>query len=96
MASGKAVISTSVGGVIDLLGPKRLEDDGFTVCDRGIGTESNSVDGLVNGLLHLVKNNELRKEIGVRARDFAMSNYSTERLVGDTKQLYRGLLGQNP
>jgi len=92
MASGKAVISTAVGGVVDLLGTKRTEDDGFAVCERGIGTDSNSVDGFVNGLLHLVKHDELREEIGFNARDFALSNFSKERLVGDTKRLYKELV----
>ena len=95
MASGKPVISTTVGGVVDLLGTKGVEEDGFVVCERGIGTESNSINGLVNGLLYLVKNNELRQEIGVRSRDYAMSQFSKERLVGDTKRLYRDLVRQN-
>ncbi len=92
MASGKAIISTAVGGVVDLLGSKREQDDGFAVCERGIGTKSNSVDGFVNGLRHLVKNDELRSEIGFKARNFAMSSFSKERLVCDTKRLYRELL----
>ena len=92
MASGKAVISTAVGGVVDLLGTKRNEDDGFSVCERGIGTESNSVDGFVNGLLHLKSNEELRREMGFKGRDFALSNFSKERLVGDTKRLYQKLV----
>ena len=92
MASGKAVISTAVGGVVDLLGTKRKEDDGFSVCERGIGTDSNSVDGFVNGLLHLENNEDLRREIGFKARDYALSNFSKERLVGDTKRLYQQLV----
>ena len=95
MASGKAIISTAVGGVVDLLGRKQEQVDGFTVCERGIGTTSNSVDGFVNGLLHLVENEELRQEIGFKARDFALSNFSKDRLIGDTKALYRRLLEQN-
>ncbi len=94
MASGKAIISTAVGGVVDLLGTKREQVDGFSVCERGIGTASNSVDGFVNGLLHLSKNAGLREEIGFKARSYAMSNFSKERLVGDTKRLYRQLVDQ--
>ena len=93
MASGKAVISTAVGGVVDLLGKKRKEANGFTICERGIGTASNSVDGFVNGLLHLESNDELRREIGFRARDYALANFSKDRLVNDTKQLYEQLVG---
>jgi glycosyltransferase involved in cell wall biosynthesis len=92
MASGKAVISTTVGGVVDLLGSKRREENGFAVCERGIGTSSNSVDGFVNGLLHLVENDDLRNEIAGNARNFALSTFSKERLVGDTKRLYRELV----
>lgn len=92
MASGKAVISTAVGGVVDLLGTTRKEDDGFAVCERGIGTASNEVDGFVNGLLHLENNEELRREIGFKARNFVLSNFSKERLVGDTKRLYQKLV----
>ena len=95
MASGTAVISTSVGGVVDLLGRKRYEEDGFMVCERGLGTEPNSVDGFVNGLRYLLKSGENRKEIGSRARGFALSKFSKERLVADTKRLYRRLLEQS-
>ena len=93
MASGKAVISTAVGGVVDLLGSKRKEDNGFAICERGIGTESNSVDGFVNGLLHLERNDELPRDIGFRARDYALANFSKDRLVNDTKQLYEQHVG---
>ena len=92
MASGKAVISTTVGGVVDLLGTKRREENGFAICERGIGTASNSVDGFVNGLRHLVENDDLRKEIARNAKTFALTTFSKERLVGDTKRLYRELV----
>jgi glycosyltransferase involved in cell wall biosynthesis len=92
MASGKAVISTAVGGVVDLLGEKRREGDGFAVCERGISTSSNSVDGFVNGLRHLVENEKLREEMAQKARRFALSKFSKERLVGDTKRLYKDLV----
>jgi glycosyltransferase involved in cell wall biosynthesis len=92
MASGKAVISTAVGGVVDLLGNKRKEGNGFAVCERGISTPSNSIDGFVNGLRHLVENDELRMEMAGNARNFALSTFSKNRLVGDTKRLYSKLV----
>ena len=94
MASGKAVISTTVGGVVDLLGSKRMQIDGFDVCERGIGTESNSVEGFVQGLRYLVAHEESRREMASRARDFALSNFSKERLVRDTKRLYQKLVSR--
>ncbi|MGH9946085.1 MAG: glycosyltransferase [Pyrinomonadaceae bacterium] len=95
MASGKAVISTAVGGVVDLIGAKRVEHEDFDVCERGIGIRSNSANGFVNGLRYLVENVELRNEIAAKAREFAMNNFSKDRLVRDTKQLYLGLMNQN-
>lgn len=95
MASGRAVISTAVGGVVDLLGTAREEIDGFAIYERGVGTESNSVEGFANGLAHLVKNEQLRLDMGCRAKEFVVANYSKDRLVGDTKRLYRRLVNNN-
>lgn len=95
MASGKAVISTSVGGVVDLLGDTESQADDFRVCERGIGIESNSVDGFVNGLKHLVMHTELRRSIETKAREFALANFSKDRLVRDTKKLYLKLVANN-
>lgn len=92
MASGKAIISTSVGGVVDLLGEKKVQSDEFEICERGIGIRSNSVEGFVNGLTHLVENVELRRSIEANAREFAFANFSKDRLVGDTKRLYLQLV----
>jgi glycosyltransferase involved in cell wall biosynthesis len=94
MAAGRPVISTSVGGVADLLGSKCVEGDGFSVCERGIGTKSDSVDSFANGLTYLVKNRDARQEMATRARDFALSRFSKDRLVYDMKELYRKLLQQ--
>jgi len=92
MASGKAVISTSVGGVIDLLGRRDMKIEEFDVRERGIGIQSNSVNGFVAGLRHLVLNDDLRRGIESRAKDFAFANFSKDRLIGDTKRLYLELV----
>jgi len=95
MASGKAVISTAVGGVVDLLGECDVLNKDFEVCERGIGIKSNSVEGFVAGLRHLVVNDELRHSIETKGRAFALANFSKDRLVGDTKRLYLQLVGPN-
>lgn len=94
MACGKPVISTAVGGVVDLLGDPRSRVDGFAVCERGISTAANSVDAFVNGLVYLARNEQLRNRIGAEARAFVFANYDKERLIGDTKGLYRRLIGR--
>ena len=94
MASGRPIISTSVGGVVDLLGSKCVEGDGFSVCERGIGTKSDSVDSFANGLTYLVRNSDVRQEMASRGRDYALSRFSKDRLVYDMKELYRRLLAK--
>ena len=53
MANEKPVISTSVGGVIDLLGKVELEKQDFQICERGLCVASNDADGFYNGLIYL-------------------------------------------
>lgn len=91
MASSLPVISTEVGGVIDLLGAELRKHDGFTIRQRGIGVNSEDIDGFSNGLLHLIKNNELRAELAADGRSFVEKEYSKERLIFDIADLYRNI-----
>ena len=92
MASRRAVISTAVGGVVDLLGDIRETHDGFNVCERGIGIVPNSAQSFLNGLIYLVKNEKLRDSIADRGGDYAAATYGKDRLVDDIKELYRYLI----
>ncbi|MDQ3132252.1 MAG: glycosyltransferase [Acidobacteriota bacterium] len=89
MANEKPVISTAVGGVIDLLGETQTEADGFTVCERGIKISANSAEDFYKGLIYLAKNETLQKSLAVAGKEFVEAKYSKERLVGDIKELYR-------
>jgi len=91
MASGRAVISTVVGGVVDLLGEIEESRDGFNVCSRGIGVEPGSAESFINGLNYLMKNEKLREIMGARGRKFVETEYSKDRLVKDIRELYRDL-----
>jgi len=91
MAAGKAVISTGVGGVRDLLGPAVDERPGFTVCERGIRIESFEPADFRSGLAYLIENQQARAEIAVRGRDHVRLTYSKQRLIDDIKRLYREL-----
>ena len=88
MANRKAVISTAVGGVVDLLGETHSEKDGFTVCERGVRAASNDAESFYKGLICLAQNDALRASTGERGKLFIEQNYSKERLVGDIKRLY--------
>jgi glycosyltransferase involved in cell wall biosynthesis len=91
MANEKAVISTSVGGVVDLLGGIETERDGFKICERGVSVESNDAEGFYNGLVYLARDAALRARLGARGKVFVQENYSKERLIRDIERLYREL-----
>lgn len=91
MAAGRAVISTAVGGVPDLLGEAVRREKNFTVCERGLSVAGGDAEGLLNGLLFLAENPELRRKLGEKGREFVRSKYSKERLVADIEKMYRGL-----
>ena len=92
MAAGRAVISTAVGGVIDLLGEVRSEREGFSVCERGISVRSGDAAGFANGLIYLAKDEKLRLSLAENGREFVHEIYSKERLIEDIRSLYRRLV----
>ena len=94
MANGVPVISTAVGGVVDLLGEGEIEAhqiSQYQICRRGISVPANDAAALAAGLERLVSDAVLREELGMRGREFVIKNYSRERLLDDIRTLYRSL-----
>ncbi len=91
MANEKAIISTSVGGVVDLLGEAQTEENGFQICERGLRTASNDAESFYRGLLCLVNNEKLRETLVENGKKFVEARYNKERLVRDIKNLYHNL-----
>ena len=91
MANEKPVISTSVGGVVDLLGDVFEEKDGVSYCERGVRVESGDADSLFRGLIDLARNQDRGAEMALAGRRFVQRNYSIDRLVNDIRHLYRKL-----
>ena len=91
MANEKPVISTAVGGVVDLLGEVEDEENGFQICERGVRIASGDAESFCAGLIYLAKNEQLQKRISYKGKDFIVSNYSKKRLIEDIKNLYRKL-----
>jgi glycosyltransferase involved in cell wall biosynthesis len=89
MANGKSVISTEVGGVVDLLGKVKTEIGGFKIRVRGISVESNNTKGFLDGLLYLANSEKLQDEFSINGQKFVLENYSKERLLRDIATLYR-------
>jgi glycosyltransferase involved in cell wall biosynthesis len=78
MAASRAVVSTAVGGVADVI------DDGRT----GLLVESGDVNALAAALRRLAANRTERLTLGAEARRDAARRFSSERLVDDIDRLY--------
>lgn len=91
MANGKTFVSTEVGGVVDLLGETVETKEGFKIHERGIGISSSDANALFEGLIHLANDENLRKKLGSKGKEFVQNNYSKERLTADIINLYRNL-----
>ena len=95
MAARRPVISIVVGGVRDLLGGTVEQNDGFRVCERGVGIDSRSPGEYAKGLIYLAENERLRESLAEKGRAFVEAEYSKERLVRDIAKLYRTLTANN-
>lgn len=91
MANGLPVISTAVGGTVDLLGSEIEKKGNFAICERGIKVKPNDAKDFLSGLIYLAKNKTLREKLSRQGKDFVISNYSKERLINEIKDLYRDL-----
>jgi glycosyltransferase involved in cell wall biosynthesis len=91
MAAGRAVISTAVGGVVDLLGAVVESRGGYDVRERGVTVASGDPDGLVAGLRCLLHDAPLRTRLAEAGRAYVLKQHSKERLIADIMRLYRDL-----
>lgn len=94
MASSVPVISTEVGGVVDLIGvpTMRLTKGGFAVCERGIFCKCGDPLGLARAFTHVLHEDKQEVEERLtRARDFVKMHYSKQRLLNDMEQLFENL-----
>ncbi|HEV7765229.1 MAG TPA: glycosyltransferase [Thermoanaerobaculia bacterium] len=95
MATGKPVISTAVGGVVDLLGSveQRINENGatFEIRERGITAASDDADGFAAGLTHLLRDEPLRRRFIERGKEYVTRTHTKERLVADIVGIYREL-----
>ncbi|MCU1289301.1 MAG: hypothetical protein JWN60_1530 [Acidobacteria bacterium] len=89
MANRRAVISTAVGGVVDLLGEVQTTGEGFAVCRRGVRIDSGAAEDFYKGLIYLAKNETLHKSLASAGKEFVEAKYGKDRLIGDIKNLYR-------
>lgn len=91
MANERPVISTGVGGVVDLLGAEEGAADenlGYAIGLRGISVPSDDAESFFQGLKRLVKDKKLRDNFASEGANFVRQKYSKERLLADVRRLY--------
>lgn len=82
MAQGLAVVGSAVGGI------KTLIQDRV----NGLLVGPADVEGLAQSILELLKDSKLRKDLGVKAREFITENFSKEQMVDHTEMVYKRCL----
>jgi len=78
MAEGKPVIASNYGGLPEII------DDGI----EGKIVPAGTVEPLAQAIKELVKNSEIRTEMGKRARERAIYKFSTEQFINKTLEAY--------
>ena len=91
MASGKAFVSTDVGGVRDLMVGSAHQQDGFEIFENGILVPRDR-ETLARAVAYLVKNPERLHSMGKSGRDFVRVRFSNQRLADDLESLYVALV----
>lgn len=81
-AAGKAIVSTEVGGIRDIV----LENE------TALLSKLNDPDKLLTNMLEVIENENLRKELGKNGQIFANTRFGYMRMVNDHKELYKRLL----
>jgi glycosyltransferase involved in cell wall biosynthesis len=98
MAAGVPIVSTSVGGVVDLLGAVTASIDEqnarYEIRQRGITAASTDDAGFAAGLQRLLSDDRLRSTVARDAKEYVAKNYSKDRLVADIIRLTRELAAE--
>ena len=96
MASARAVISTDVGGVRDLMGDEvkldKVKNNKFRIFQRGILINSGDSDTLASAVTFILTEEELRYTMGISGRVYVQKIFSKERLVKEIEVLYENLV----
>ena len=81
-ACGCAVVASRVGGLVSLI------EDGKT----GLLVDPENSSQLANALIRLLEDRPLAQQLGVNAQKFIRQNYSADRMVSKTVDLYSRLV----
>ena len=90
MASGKAIVSTDVGGVRDLMAGRPNPIEGMELFENGILVPRDP-QLLARAILYLLGNRDQCRSMGQVGRQFVRNRYSQIRLADDLERLYLSL-----
>jgi glycosyltransferase involved in cell wall biosynthesis len=79
MAAGRPVLSTSVGGVVEVVTPSVT----------GLLVPAGDVRAMADAMVYLVDAPDTRLSLGMAARQHVAERYNRERLIDETDDLYR-------
>ena len=96
LAAGRPVVSTEVGGVVDLMGELQGRAEGFSVWEHGITVPSGDAAAFARALKYLTGAPDLRKQMGEAGRAFVTRRMSKDRLINDIESLYFRMLTREP
>ena len=94
LSFAKPVLTTEVGGVVDILGQRGQRREGFQLWEHGVSVASGDAEAFAAALCWIAQAPAAeRAAMGEHGRDIVLSRYSKQRLVADTERLYLELLG---
>jgi glycosyltransferase involved in cell wall biosynthesis len=90
MASGKAIVSSDVGGVRDLMIGAPVAFEGMELFENGIVVKRD-LNLLSRAIRYLLQNSERRRAMGQAGREFVRERFSQHRLADDLEHIYISL-----
>jgi glycosyltransferase involved in cell wall biosynthesis len=96
LSQGCAVVSTEVGGVVDLMGCVQAREGAIKICERGVMVPAGDAGSLQRAVESLMADAALRRQTAKAGRAFVRQWYSAQRLAGDMEALYGELLDGAP
>ncbi len=86
MSAGRAVVASNKGGMVDMLrSPK-----------AGILVDPSSAEGIAKAIIKLLKNSDLRLQLGRRARESVLRKYNNEVIGNQIEKVYNKLIKSLP
>lgn len=85
MSSGKAIVGSKVGGIVDIV---KDQINGFLV-------EPRNYEQLAEKICYLIEHPEIRKKMGYEGRKMVENNYTWEKIADKTFELYSKILNNN-